>query len=101
MSFFRHREIYRSDGERGPGAAAVSHRSRAHRSDESPASYSLAGCSPAEPASASLARLILQCSRPFAKNFSANGNLSLFCLTHPRGSVYVLSLVLSLVFGLC
>jgi putative transposase len=54
MSFFRHAEIYRSDGRRrwkrrkptGIGFPA-------HRLDESPASYSLAGCSPAEPASAS------------------------------------------------
>jgi hypothetical protein len=53
MSFFRHKEIYRSDmailkngelAEAGPPA---------HRFDESPAGYSLAGCSPAEPASAS------------------------------------------------
>ena len=52
MSFFRHREIYRSDGKRksrkptGVGFPA-------HRFDESPAGYSLAGCSPAEPTSAS------------------------------------------------
>ena len=53
MSFFRHQEIYQSD---------VGHRKRrkptvagfpAHRLDESPAGYSSAGCSPAEPASAS------------------------------------------------
>jgi transposase InsO family protein len=46
MSFFRHAEIYRSDGEpdqTGPPE---------HRFDESPTGYSLAGCSPAEPASA-------------------------------------------------
>ena len=54
MSFPRHEEIYRpiSSGERkpeppwldGPGL---------HRYDEFPAGYSLAGCAPAEPASAS------------------------------------------------
>jgi hypothetical protein len=48
MSFLRHLEIYPSDGDvdfpaNGP----------AHRLDEFPAGYSLAGCSPAEPASAS------------------------------------------------
>jgi transposase InsO family protein len=53
MSFFRHREIYRSDvglkNEGKPAATGLP----AHRLDESPAGYSLAGCSPAEPASAS------------------------------------------------
>jgi putative transposase len=49
MSFFRHREIYRSDVKREPTEAG----SPDHRFDESPAGYSLAGCSPAEPASAS------------------------------------------------
>src|SRR5260370_8562923 len=48
MSLFRHEEIYPSDG----GAIAVD-RAPAHRWDEFPAGYSLAGCSPAEPASAS------------------------------------------------
>jgi putative transposase len=53
MSFFRHEEIDRSDvgskTEREPAQAG----SPDHRLDESPAGYSLAGCSPAEPASAS------------------------------------------------
>ena len=49
MSFFRHAEIYRSDVEREPTEAD----SPDHRFDESPAGYSLAGRSPAEPASAS------------------------------------------------
>lgn len=54
MSFFRHAEIYRSDEtktskEKAAGNAAFPD----HRSDESPAGYSSAGCSPAEPASAS------------------------------------------------
>jgi len=47
MSFSRHGEIYRWDGETAPTA------SPAHPIDESPAGYSLAGCSPAEPDSAS------------------------------------------------
>jgi len=47
MSFFRHGEIYRSDGERRTD------RSPTHRLDESPTGYSSAGCSPAEPACAS------------------------------------------------
>src|SRR5882762_2500724 len=50
MSFLRHREIYQvvaswCGRNRGPA--------RALRLDESPVGYSLAGCSPAEPASAS------------------------------------------------
>jgi putative transposase len=50
MSFFRHREIYRSDGgfNRKPTEAG----SPDHRLDESPAGYPLAGWSPPEPASA-------------------------------------------------
>jgi transposase InsO family protein len=54
MSFFRHGEIYRWDGKHGqkPGEPDRSS-SPAHPIDESPAGYSLAGCSPAEPASAS------------------------------------------------
>jgi len=49
VSFFRHGEIYRwnRNGEQ------VQPRSPAHPIDESPVGYSLAGCSPAEPASAS------------------------------------------------
>ncbi len=42
--------------------------------DESPAEYSLAGCSPAEPASASPAILILNQEPPVRQQFSANGN---------------------------
>ena len=91
MSFLRHREIYRSDVGREPAAATLGRRCRAHRSDESPAGYSLAGCPPAEPASASPASFILQRQRPFAKEFPANGNLSPFCLSQVRGSVYAMS----------
>ncbi len=53
MSFFRHKEIYRSDTgsktEREPAGTD----SPDHRLDESPAGYSSAGWSPPEPASAS------------------------------------------------
>jgi putative transposase len=53
MSFFRHQEIYQSDGEStGKGEPAETGPPE-HRLDESPAGYSSAGCSPAEPASAS------------------------------------------------
>jgi hypothetical protein len=45
-----------------------------HR-NEFPAEYSLEGCSPAEPASASPAVLILLPWTPFAYQLSANGKL--------------------------
>src|ERR1035437_5511493 len=48
MSFLRHREIYPSDGGASRKAGAP-----AHRLDEFPTGYSLAGWSPPEPASAS------------------------------------------------
>src|SRR5215467_6253137 len=48
MSFLRYGEIYHFD----EGAIPLD-RALAHRNDEFPAGYSLAGCAPAEPASAS------------------------------------------------
>ena len=53
MSFFRHGEIYRSDAHKTKEPSVDG--SPAHRSDESPADYSSASCSPAELASASSA----------------------------------------------
>jgi transposase InsO family protein len=56
MSFFRHGEIYRWDNQPGPEHGEPNRSgSPAHPIDESLTSYSLAGCSPAVPASASLA----------------------------------------------
>ena len=53
MSFFRHEEIYRPmDVHNVPGRPSHD-RPEPHRFDEFPAGYSLAGCSPAEPAAAS------------------------------------------------
>src|SRR5437667_10200588 len=51
MSFLRHREIYQVEagGWRGRNRGYA----RTFRLDESPVGYYLAGCSPAEPASAS------------------------------------------------
>ena len=71
MSFLRHREIY-SDVQTTevPGRAEPS--PATHR-NEFPAGYSLAGCSPAEPASASPAGLVLQPKPPFVKQKAANG----------------------------
>jgi putative transposase len=53
VSFFRHGEIYRPMGSAKQCGEPAATDSPAHRHDESPAGYSLAGCSPAEPASAS------------------------------------------------
>jgi len=53
MSFFRHEEIFRSDVDSLHSGEPAQASSPAHRLDESPAGYSLVGCSPAEPASAS------------------------------------------------
>jgi putative transposase len=53
MSFLRHGEIYRWDRE------ATRTASPAHPIDESPTGYSLAGCSPAEPDSASPAEAMV------------------------------------------
>ena len=54
MSFFRHEEIYRWNGETKPGNGEPDRfSSPPHPIDESPVGYSLAGWSPPEPASAS------------------------------------------------
>ena len=53
MSFFRHREIYQSDVVSNAKGESAETGSPGHRLDESPTGYSLTGCSPAEPASAS------------------------------------------------
>jgi putative transposase len=53
LSFFRHEEIYRPDGHKKKEPPTDG--SPAHRSDESPADYSSASCSPAALASASSA----------------------------------------------
>ena len=53
MSFFRHGEIYRWDHKPAEQGEPNRSSSPAHPVDESPTGYSLAGCSPAEPDSAS------------------------------------------------
>jgi transposase InsO family protein len=54
MSFFRHGEIYRWNKKHGEEHGEPNRfNSPAHPIDESPTGYSLAGCSPAEPVSAS------------------------------------------------
>ncbi len=53
MSFFRHGEIYQSDVGGNSSGERPKSRPSTHRSDESPAGYSSASCSPAELTSAS------------------------------------------------
>jgi hypothetical protein len=53
MSFFRHGEIYPPDVLRKTGSGLDAPLPALIGTDESPTGYSLAGCSPAEPASAS------------------------------------------------
>jgi hypothetical protein len=62
----------------GKCASPASHR------NEFPAEYSLAGCSPAEPASASPAVLILQPRPPFRQSNAANGILHNPSVSHKR-----------------
>jgi hypothetical protein len=78
MSFLRHGEIYPFD----EGAVALG-RALAHRTDEFRAGYSLAGCTPAEPASASQADAHLASKRPGSTmefHRTAKGALTV-CLT--------------------
>jgi hypothetical protein len=87
MSFLRHGEIYRpmSSRETKPEQPWPD-RPGAHRYDEFPAGYSLAGCAPAEPVSASPAEAHREAGRRQQYNRkAANGRLCLNCVSHPRG----------------
>ena len=59
-----------------------------HR-NEFPVGYSLAGCSPAEPASASPTACQFNQGPVRVEKFSVNGTLSLNCLSHSRGQVQI------------
>jgi len=71
------------------GAGGPKTAPRAHRLDESPAGYCLAGCSPAEPASASPAESSMMSVEQPGKRKSANGKLSLISVSQPRGALEV------------
>ena len=84
MSLLRHEEIYRPmEGSTGGLATAQSH----HRNDEFPASYSLASCSPALLASASLAFASMIGINSVGNDLAANGYLSLVFVFHPKGAL--------------
>jgi len=108
MSFLRHAEIYRSDvvyktveslgraaasrwsapgpaEGRSPRTAPCSSSAMSFR-----AGYSLAGCSPAEPASASPTALSIHCGLSAGNDLSANGNLSLVSVPQHRGAVHTI-----------
>ena len=103
MSFLRHGEIYRSDVvfktilTWGPGAASrwsapgPSLRTRRKERallivrDEFPVGYSLAGCSPAEPASASPTAPSMRWGERAGNRLPANGNLSLVSVSQAWG----------------
>jgi len=104
MSFLRHAGIYRSDGDymktRGGAPPPVGRppalvqerdgRNNAFCSSSamsSRAGYSLASCSPAEPASASPTGSSMRWSITTGNELPANGNLSLISVSQQRGSV--------------
>jgi hypothetical protein len=105
MSFLRHAEIYRSDmvcksfesWGRGtasrwsaPGPAKGRDGRTAPCSSSAMsfrAGYSLAGCSPAEPASASPTALSMRWGMSAGNDLSANGNLSLVSVSQHKGAV--------------
>lgn len=80
MSFFRHEEIHRSDGSVPIDGKPTEAGFPDHRLDESPAGYSSAGCSPAEPAS------FVDQKKLFEKGKSLNGKCSNDKLSQRRGS---------------
>ena len=104
MSFFRHEEIYRSDvvcktknwtrGTASRGSAPESRPRTRQKArallivhDEFPVGYSLAGCSPAEPASASPTAASMRWEFNAGNCLSANGNLSLIFVSQRRGAL--------------
>src|SRR5208283_3917476 len=91
MSFSRHEEIYRSDVGLGKAESGSCYR-RSQQPiglDEFPAGYSLAGCPPAEPASASpTANDFQQRTLPY-NDFSANGNNPLNSVSQFKGALQI------------
>jgi hypothetical protein len=89
-SFLRHEEIYRSDVRVGQklGAATQVTAPVLIGCDEFPVGYSLAGCPPAEPDSASPTADDSQQSNLPYNYFSANGNYPLNFLSHRKGALH-------------
>ena len=92
MSFLRHKEIYRSDVRLGQSweRQPVSSLPVLIGCDEFPVGYSLAGCPPAEPASASpTGNDSQQPTLPY-NDFSANGNYPLNFVSQSKGALQAL-----------
>ena len=89
MSFLRHEEIYRSDvpGYRWERQLVVAAPALIG-CDEFPVGYSLAGCPPAEPASASPTADDSQQSTLPYNDFSANGNYPLNFVSQSKGALH-------------
>src|ERR1700681_5025475 len=89
MSFLRHEEIYRSDVR--PGCSwerqLVVAAPALIGCDEFPVGYSLAGCPPAEPASASPTGDDSQQSTLPYNDFSASGNYPLNFVSQSKGAL--------------
>ncbi len=90
MSFSRHKEIYRSDGApaKAGSGSCCRHSQRLIGFDEFPVGYSLAGCPPAEPASASPTTSDSQQPMLPYNDFSANGNYPLNSVSQPKGALH-------------
>jgi hypothetical protein len=94
MSFFRHEKIYHFDVRpnwQGDSTATLP----AHRYDEFSAGYSLAGCAPAEPPSASPANCSFLQLVLVGNTLPANSNLSLFTVSQGEGAVQFIGFCLS------
>jgi hypothetical protein len=91
VSFLRHVKIYRSDLFRWELDTKYNSRPD-HRFDESSTGYSLTGCAPAEPASASPVLDSFSLYIATVRQTAANGNLSLFSLSHQKGALQSSSL---------
>jgi hypothetical protein len=91
MSFLRHEEIYRPDVRLGQklGAATPVAAPVLIGCDEFPVGYSLAGCPPAEPASASPTGHDSQQSTLPYNDFSANGNYPLNFVSQSKGALQI------------
>jgi hypothetical protein len=92
MSFLRHEEIYRPDVRLGKklGRQLMVTAPALIGYDEFPVGYSLAGCPPAEPASASPTGDDSQQSTLPYNDFSANGNYPLNFLSQSKGALHTL-----------
>src|SRR2546430_374163 len=88
MSFLRHEGIYRSDDFCVAGSEPLASLPALIGLDEFPAGYSSAGCSPAEPASASPTASDSQHSTLPYNAFSANGDNPLNLLSQPEGALH-------------